>query len=300
MLFTHPLVVAPDGTVLTRGGEPFTLTGLAIWFAHPSVVIGSLLLLGVYLLLIGPLRHRFEGSAPVHPARIASFALGVAVLFIALTGPIHELSDCCLFSVHMVQHLMVTMLMPPLLLLGTPAWLFRPLARLPVVGPLGRAATAPVTAFLLFNGLFAASHIVPVYELQMRDHGFHIALHLAFMVAAVIMWWPVAAPAGVPGWPRLYYPLAMLYLFFQIIPGSLVGALIGLADEPLYAWYAEAPRVTGLSALQDQRLGALLMWVGGGFFWLAAITTVFFVWSSREEEEARGGPLRDLASQPRR
>ncbi len=301
MLFTHPLVVAPDGTLLAPGGEPFTLTGLAIWLNHPSVVLGSLGLLGGYLLLIGPLRHRFDGAAPVHPARIASFALGVAVMLVALTGPIHELSDCCLFSVHMVQHLLVTMVMPPLLLLGTPGWLLRPLARLPVLGPLGAAVTAPVAAFLLFNGLFAASHVVPLYELQMRDHAFHITLHLAFMVTAVIMWWPVAGPRDVPGWPRLHYPLAMLYLFFQIIPGSLVGALIGLAGEPLYAWYAAAPRVTGLSPLEDQRLGALIMWVGGGFFWLAAIAAVFFVWSSQEEEAARGGPLRrDLTAEPRR
>lgn len=295
MLFTHPLVVSPGGEVELP--EP-----VALWLGHPSVAVGSVLLLGAYLLAIGPLRHRFEASAPVPPARVASLAAGVAVMFAALSGPIHELGDCCLFSAHMVQHLMLTMLMPPLLLMGTPAWLLRPLARLPVVGSLGRGLTRPVAAFLVFNALFAASHVVPVYELEMRDHAFHIALHLAFMATAAAMWWPVAAPAGVPGWPRLSPPVALLYLFFQIIPGSALGALIGLADQPLYRWYAEAPRVTGLSALADQRLGALIMWVGGGLFWLAAITTVFFVWSSREEDEARGGPLRrDLgAAAPRR
>ncbi len=113
--------------------------------------------------------------------------------------------------------------------------------------------------------------------------------------------WPVAAPADVPGWPRLPSPVALLYIFFQLVPASVLGALIGYADEPLYRWYVAAPRVTGLSALDDQLLGALIMWVGGGFYWLGAITVVFFLWSRREEDEARGDSLRrDLTPVARR
>jgi putative membrane protein len=264
---------------------------LDLWLGHPSVVVGCLALLAGYGLLVGPLRARIPGSRPVPRARVASFVLGIAVMFAALTGPIHEYGDCCLFSVHMVQHLMVTLLMPPLVLYGVPGWALRPLSRVPVIGPLGRRVTRAAPAFAVFNLLFAASHLVPLYELQMRHHGFHIALHLAFMVTAVIMWWPVAGPADLPAWPRLSSPVALLYLFLQIVPGSLVGALIGLAQAPLYPWYAAAPRVAGLTALYDQQLGALLMWVGGGLFWLLALTVVFFVWSAKEEDDARG-PLR--------
>lgn len=288
MLFTHPLILDPSSGAYAVPG------GLDVWLGHPSVVVGCLALLSGYFWLVGPGRTRVAGSTPVHPARQASFVAGIAVMFGALTGPIHEYGDCCLFSVHMVQHLLVTLVMPPLLLAGVPSWAFRPLARMPVAGALGRKVVRAAPAFLLFNVLFAASHAVPIYELQMRNHDFHIALHIAFMVTAVIMWWPVCGPADVPGWPRLAPPVAMLYLFLQILPGSLVGALIGLAPSPIYLWYAEAPRVTGMTALYDQQLGALIMWVAGGFFWLFALTAVFLIWSAREEDEARG-PVRGEA-----
>lgn len=288
MLFTHPLILDPSS------GRYAVPEGLTVWLGHPSVVVGCVALLLGYFWLTSLGRVRFAGSAPVHPARRASFVAGIAVMFAALTGPVHEYGDCCLFSVHMVQHLLVTLIMPPLLLAGMPAWAFRPLAEMPVVGALGATLTRAAPAFLVFNALFAVSHAVPVYEMQMRNHDFHIALHLAFMVTAVIMWWPVAGPSGVPGWPRLAPPVAMLYLFLQSLPGSLLGAIIGLAAEPLYVWYAEAPRVTDMTALYDQQLGALIMWVGGGLFWLAALTAVFLIWSAREEDEARG-PMRGEA-----
>jgi putative membrane protein len=281
VLLTHPFVLDPGAS---PGSDPLP-DALALWLGHPSVVVGCLALLGGYLLLVGPLRGRVEGSSPVPARRVASFAAGVAVMFVALSGPVHEYGDCCLFSVHMLQHLLLTMVMPPLLLLGLPAWAFGPLARAPLVGPLGRWAVRPVRAFLLFNVLFVASHLVPLYELQMRDHGFHIALHLAFMATAVVTWWPVAGPAGVPGWPRLSPPLATLYLFVQSLPGAVLGAIIGVAAGPLYPWYVEAPRVSGLSPLLDQQLGAIGMWVAGGFYWFGAMAVVYFTWAAREEKD---------------
>ncbi len=293
MLFSHPLILDPGSGLYT------VPDGLTIWLGHPSVVIGCLALLAGYFLLVGRGRPRFAGSTAVHPARQAAFVAGIAVMFGVLDGPIHEYGDCCLFSVHMVQHLLVTLVVPPLLLAGLPAWVFRPLARMPIVGLLGRKVVRAAPAFLIFNVLFAASHVVPLYELQMRNHDFHVALHVAFMVTAVIMWWPACGPADVPGWPRLSPPVAMLYLFFQVLPGSLVGAIIGLAPGPLYPWYAEAPRVTGMTALYDQQLGALIMWVGGGFFWLFALTAVFLVWSAREEDEARGPVRGEAGAAPR-
>jgi putative membrane protein len=281
LLLAQPLVTALDGARRAPDG---------VWHAHPSVVLGALALLGGYLWLIGPGRARFAASAPVSRWRVAAFVAGVAVMVAALTGPIHAYGDCCLFTVHMLQHVLVTLVMPPLLLLGAPGWAVRPLARMRAIGPLGRWATSPLRAFLLFNAVFVGSHVVPVYELQMRSHGFHVALHLAFMVTATITWWPVCGPADVPGWPRLAPPVAMLYLFVQSLPGTLLGAILGLAPEPLYAWYVEAPRVSSWSALFDQQFGSLMMWVAGGFYWYGALATVYFVWAAQEEREeaARG------------
>src|SRR3954467_4153670 len=123
---------------------------------------GLLLLAGVYLLGVGPLRRRFELGPPVSWRRIAVYLSGVACLLVALEGPIHELSDFYLFGAHMVQHMLLVYAAPPLMLLGIPDWLLRPVLKVPGVFPVARALTRAVPALLLFNVVFAAFH-VPLY-----------------------------------------------------------------------------------------------------------------------------------------
>jgi cytochrome c oxidase assembly factor CtaG len=112
-------------------------------------------------------------------------------------------------------------------------------------------------------------------------------MHLMVMLTAVLMWWPILGPAG--GAPRLPEPAQMLYLFVVGIPMSLVAALITFADRPLYEWYALAPRFLGISALDDQKLGGLIMWVPGALVYWGIMTAVFFRWAAREEKS--GGAL---------
>ena len=107
--------------------------GRRVW----AFLSGLLLLAGVYLLGIGPLRTRYRLGPPASKKQIASYLSGVLVLLVALEGPIHELSDTYLFSAHMVQHMLLIYVAPPLLLLGIPAWLLRPIIRLPGVFPVG-------------------------------------------------------------------------------------------------------------------------------------------------------------------
>jgi putative membrane protein len=182
-----------------------------------------------------------------------------------------------------VQHLVLTLLFPPLLLLGIPGWLLRPLVRRPGVRAVARALTRPWVAALLFSVSIAAWHVSPLYDLMMRNHEVHIATHLMFMVTATLMWWPVMSP--LPELPPLSPGIGMLYLFLVGIPMQMVGALITFADEVLYPWYVTAPRTWGLSPLDDQQLGGLLMWVPGNLWMFAAIGVLFFRWS-RESENA--------------
>jgi putative membrane protein len=102
-----------------------------------------------------------------------------------------------------------------------------------------------------------------------------------FMMAATIMWWPVMSPS--PELPRLSPGLGMLYLFLVGIPMQLVAALITLANRVLYPWYSAAPRMWGLSPLDDQRLGGLLMWVPGNLWMFLAIGVVFFRWARESD-----------------
>ncbi|HXE57349.1 MAG TPA: cytochrome c oxidase assembly protein [Gemmatimonadales bacterium] len=249
------------------------------WSLHPSVLVGAALLAALYLWGVTVYRRRV--GAPAVPAwRIASFGAGLAVLLLSLNGPIHDLSDYYLFSVHMLQHLLLTLLLPPLLLLGTPGWLVEPLLRPAPVRAVARRLTGPLPAGLLYTATIAFWHFVPFYDLMMRDHEVHVATHLMFIATATLMWWPVLSPT--PLLPRLTLGKQMLYLFAVSVPMQLVAALITMTDTVLYTWYAEAPRTWGLSPLDDQKIGGLLMWVPGNLWMFGAISLRFFAWAKQE------------------
>jgi putative membrane protein len=216
-------------------------------------------------------------------AKVASFALGMAIMLVSLQGPLHELSDYFLFSAHMVQHLLVMLVMPPFLLYGIPDWMVRPLLRLPGLARGARWLTLPVVAFLLNNAIFGAWHFPGPYDLMMRNHDVHVAMHLMIMTTGMIMWWPVMSP--LPEIPRIAPPLQMLYLFVLGAPMMVVAALITFAADPLYGWYVEAPRVFAITPLDDQRLGGAIMWVPGALAIWIAITFVYFRWANRELAE---------------
>jgi len=249
------------------------------WDLHPSVVAGLALLGGLYVYLGGlgsPRRH------------VASFAGALAVLFVALNGPLHNLSDTYLFSAHMAQHLVLTLVFPPLLLYGCPAGVVRPLLRPKWVMALGRVVTRPLAAAVVFTAPIVIWHVPALYEAALRHHNLHILQHLVFLTTAVIMWWPVLSP--VPELPRIPHLLQLLYLFLLGIPMSVTGALISLSDSVLYPFYAAAPRVWGLSPLEDQQIGGLLMWVLGGLMLWIVMSVVWFrysVWDAREDAETK-------------
>ena len=260
------------------------------WDVHGEVIAAALLVGALYLLAVGPLRRRHGWAGPVAPQRRLAFLGGLAVVLGALNGPLHALADHYLFSAHMVQHLLLTLAAPPLLLAGTPGWLLRPLLRGPGVARVVRALTRPLAASALYNVVLVAWHLPLFYDWALRDHGVHVLQHLMLMATALVLWWPVLSP--LPELPRLPLPGQMLYLFLAGVPMVLVAALITLSDEPLFAFYAEAPRLWGLTPLADQRAGGVIMWVPGSLVFLVAITIVFFRWvrAEAEREEAHGIP----------
>lgn len=263
------------------------------WSADPTVVLGIALLAALYAFRAGRLDVADPAAAPSFVRRLL-FAGGLLTLIVALMSPLHDLSDHYLFAAHMVQHLLMILVLPPLLLAGLSADMVRPLLRPPVAMTIARALTRPVPAFLLCNALFALSHVPSIYNFILENHGSHTLEHLAFMATAILLWWPILGP--VPELPRLSYPLQMLYLFLQTLPGPAVGGFIANADRPLYALYERAPRIWPISPLADQQAGALIMWVGGSFFFLIALTAVFFVWATSEERRDQVERARRLAS----
>lgn len=254
--------------------HPFTRFSLLEWSIHPSTVAGLAVLGGLYLW-----RARQAGPDDrLSGRRKLSFFAALFVIFASLNGPIHDLSDNYLFSGHMVQHLLLTMLMPPLMLYGVPGWMLRPLLRNRAIGGTLRRITRATACFVVFNVVIAAWHVPLLYNAAMANHNIHILEHLMFMAAAVLMWWPLASQ--LPELPRLAYPGQMLYCFLMSIPMSIIAIYITMADEVLYPHYSSAPRIMTLSPMDDQLLGGLIMWVPGGLIFTIIMSVVFFKWAA--------------------
>jgi len=217
------------------------------------------------------------------------FFTAILIMFASLNGPLHDLSDYYLFSGHMVQHLLLTLVVAPLFIAGTPGWMLRPLLGVRGIGAAARWVTKPAICFALFNVVLAAWHIPALYNLALAHHPVHIAQHLTLLAASVIMWWPLLSP--LPELPRLAYPGQMLYCFLMVIPMSVVAIYIAMADHLLYPAYASAPRLWGISPAMDQQIGGLIMWVPGGLFFYGVMTVVFFKWSGRGEDSTAGAQV---------
>ncbi len=254
---------------------------LSEFTVHPSTVIG---LAGLGALYHWRARQAATPETPTTSQRACFFG-ALALIFLSLNGWLHDLSDYYLFSAHMVQHLMLTLVAPPLLLLGTPGWMLRPALEWPVVGRVARWVTTAPRCFMIFNVVLAVWHLPPVYGLAMAHHNIHIVQHLCFMVAASLMWWPILSP--LPELPRISYPAQMLYLFLLSIPMSLIAICIGYADSVLYPAYASVPRIWGITPLEDQFIGALIMWIPGGLFFFVIISVVFFKWQRIDGEDSQ-------------
>lgn len=261
--------------------HPAARIALSEFTVHWSTVIGSV---GLGALYFWRARHPPAGVAEHSPTtgQRTMFIVALATILLSLNGWLHDLSDYYLFSAHMVQHLVLTLVVPPLLIMGTPGWMLRPALRWPGVGPAARWATAAPMAFVIFNVVLAVWHLPPMYEYAMEHHNVHIVQHLCFMISATLMWWPILSP--LPELPRLSYPAQMLYLFLMSIPMSIVAVCIGYADHALYPFYAAAPRLWGITPMQDQLIGALIMWIPGGLFFFAVTAVVFFRWQKEGED----------------
>lgn len=258
------------------------------WGIHPSTIAGVALWLAVYTWATGPLRRR-HGWAPTLERRYPLCMWGaMAVILACLNGPIHHLSDNYLFSAHMVQHLLLTLLMPYLFIFGTPAWLVSGVLRgRGALTAVARAITRPIPAFLLYNVILAVWHVPRFYDHTMESHPVHIFEHLLFMGSAVICWWPVLGEA--PELRSLENFGKVVYLFGLGLPMKALGAIITMAPDVLYQWYAHVPRVWGLDPMTDQRVGGIIMWVPAGVFVWGSIGLIFVRWY-REESRSNAAP----------
>lgn len=206
---------------------------------------------------------------------------GVALLFLFSSWPIHDIGDS-LFSVHMVEHMGLSLVVPPLLLMGIPRWLADATLGRPriaqVIGPVAK----PMVAFTLFNATFIAIHWPELVEAMLTNSLAHFVVHTWLFVVAGLMWMPVLSPT--PAIPRLRPPVAMFYLFAQSLLPTIPASFLTFSTVPIYPIYGDAALAYGLAPLVDQTIAGVIMKLGGGFLLWITIAVIWFRWSSRERQ----------------
>jgi len=260
------------------------------WHPHPDVwiLLGAVPVLYAWAMMrIGPTQVR-PGEETVTRRQLAFFAAGVACLWLAADWPVHDISEAYLLSAHMAQHIVFTLVAPPLLLLGTPAWLFRLILRPRVISAAMRYLARPLPAALIFNVVVVLTHLPAWVDLVLRQELLHLLTHAVLVASALLMWFPVVN--RLPGLPMMSGPTAGLYLMAQSIVPAVPGAFIAYAERPVYAVYARAPRSFSLSALDDQQLAALVMNAGEAIILWGTALTLF--WWHVKHDGAEGHALR--------
>lgn len=245
-----------------------------------------------------------RSSPNLFPAwRLAAFLGGIFSLWLAIGSPLAAFDDASL-TVHMIQHILLMLVIPPLVLLGAPAlpflhglpqWFVRailgPFLRWPVVQSVGRFFTHPGACWTLSAVALIAWHVPSAFELALRSGFWHEIEHICFLSTSILFWWPVVQPyPSEARWPRWSIPA---YLFLGMLPGGALGAFLTFSDRILYPSYNQASVLFPITPLTDQIIAGALMWVFGMFvFLLPAVAITLKLLSPRVV--SRGVPLRHV------
>lgn len=256
------------------------------WSVQLDVLVLCIALEYGYLWAVNSMRFRVVDAGRVKRSQIAYFTAGVLSIYFAAGGPMHELADGRLVSAHMLQHLILMMVVPPLLLAGIPSWIWQALLRQPGAMEIGRFITKPLVALGLFNGVFFLTHLPEAVDLQIDSWSFHLFVHTLQVLSGMLMWWLILSP--VAELPKLSYPLQMGYLFLQSLIPSVFAGVFTFAHGAVYESYNVDPRFWGISIVEDQQISAAIMKLAGTFILWSFIGYAFFKWYAKEEADARG------------
>jgi putative membrane protein len=261
--------------------------------AHPDVwlLVAFLTLAYVYAVrVIGP-RAVPAGQAVVTRPQVFAFAGAMTLLWTASDWPIHDIGEGYLYSVHMLQHMMLSYFLPPLVLLATPEWVLRVLVGTGRAYAVLRWLCKPVVAGVLFNLAVIVSHVPGVVNASVTNGSpvLHYLVHVMVVVTALVMWMPVCGPfkevqIGTGG--------KMIYLFLMSVVPTVPAAWLTFADGAVYKAYDQPVRLWGVSVTNDQQLAGAIMKTGGSIFLWSIIVVLWFTRfsaSNRDEYDYRRG-----------
>lgn len=251
------------------------------WNFDPIVMLGCAVLFAAYLVAVRCQINR----------KTVFYSLGILVLLLALISPIDRIGEDYLFSVHMVQHIMLGVIVPLMLVAGIPASFVDAWLKLPLAEGMERFVSYPIVALSCANATFWIWHLPVLYNLTLENETVHIFEHLTFLVTGTILWWPVFKPINRDKLAPLH---AVLYLAIAAFLNSILGILFTISDTTYYACYVHPNDELGalkliredwgLTQLADQKLGGAVMWEPSGAVFLMAMMVVMVGWFKDESE----------------
>jgi putative membrane protein len=256
------------------------------WQPHPEVwvLVVSLAALYTYAVrVIGP--KTVPAGEPVLTRRqLGAFVGAVSILWFASDWPLHDIGEDYLYSAHMVQHLLFSMVMAPLFLLATPRWLADTVLGEGRVRSVVRSVCRPVPATLLFNSMLVFIHWPALVNNSVRLAPLHYGVHTLVVLTSLVMWTPICGPYK--EW-RLSAPTQMAYLFVNSVVPTAPSAWLILAEHPVYHVYVRPYRMWGLSVTDDQQIAGVIMKLGSSAYLWTIITVKFFMWARDHERAER-------------
>lgn len=285
---------------------PLNIFGfVALW--SPYLFVFTLLVFAIYLLVTIKWQDRFEDSKPLTKKELSAFSIGLFLFYIVKGSPI-DLIGHILFSMHMVQMALLLMLIPPLLIVGIPTWVWKKVVDHRLVQPIFKFFTSPLLALIVFSGLFSIYHIPIMLDTIKLNELYHSLFTLILFVSAIFLWWPIMNKLGdehqVSGLKKIGYIIGSAIL---ITPAC---ALIIFAPEPMYATYSDGdvwlkamelcvpsdtlatltlsgPELfTNMPVLEDQQLGGVIMKIIQEIIYGVLLAMIFFQWYKSEQENA--------------
>lgn len=250
---------------------------LGAWHFEPTVISGTFIVLSFYF--YGALSQK----GCFVPWRAAVFVLGVTLMFLSLVSPLDAAADR-LLSMHMLQHVFLTTIGPPLVLLGLPPGMLSGILRNAKALKGARVLFNPVVTATLFIVNMWIWHVPPVYGLAMSELWVHVGMHFAFMGTGILFWWPVIQPSPEVG--RVGDGARLLYLFATGMPMALLAVMFFASGNVIYDHYARPDPLWGLDPMDDQQIAGLIMGALGELASFVAITWLFFRFLETEEQGA--------------
>jgi len=240
---------------------------LEIWLLIAALIFGYVYAVRVIGPKVAPAGHI------VSRRQVFTFSLMIGLLWLSTDWPMHDIAEEYLYSVHMVQHMSLTMFIPPLALMSTPEWLFRIIIGEGRVRRVAGFATKPVVAAIVYNVGVVVSHVPGVVNVSASNSPVHYLVHVFLMTTAFMMWTPLVSPAR--EW-RVSDGTKMIYLFSMSFVPTIPAGWLTFAENPVYKHYNTPVRVWGVNVMSDQQAAGAIMKLGGSVFMWIIIIFIFF------------------------